>query len=126
MNNTPSTPQPTPENTQTQAIATLAQDTTEPSPTATPKSTSTPASALFKSTVISDKPQKLYFFSEDKYLSVIDVFSKQSKQMLPINIDNQTPFWLNDSELAIWSGRDMQVVNIKSNTTRIIDGSDCI
>lgn len=46
LNNPLSTPQPTPESAQTQAIATLAQDTAEPSLTAIPKSTSTPASKL--------------------------------------------------------------------------------
>jgi len=46
LNNPPSTEQPTPENTQTQTIATLARDTVEPSSTATPKLTLTPASTL--------------------------------------------------------------------------------
>lgn len=44
--NSPSIPQLTPENTQTQVIAILPQNTVEPSVTITPKSTSTPASTL--------------------------------------------------------------------------------
>lgn len=44
--NSPSTPQLTPENTQTQVIAILPQNTVEPSVAITPKSTSTPASTL--------------------------------------------------------------------------------
>ena len=46
LNNPPSTEQPTPENTQTPKIATLVEDTIEPSVTATPKSTSIPANTL--------------------------------------------------------------------------------
>ncbi|GAB4401790.1 MAG: hypothetical protein OHK003_28640 [Anaerolineales bacterium] len=46
LNNTPSTPQSTPEKTQTETIATLTQNTVEPKLTATPKSTLTPASTL--------------------------------------------------------------------------------
>jgi len=47
LNNRPSTPQPTPENTQTQEVAILPQDTTvEPSVTVTPMPTSTPVNTL--------------------------------------------------------------------------------
>lgn len=54
MNNPPSTPQPTPKNTQTQAIATLAQGTVESSGTSTTKLTS-----IYKS--------RLDFFTDEAY-----------------------------------------------------------
>ena len=46
LNNLPSTPQPTPEDTQTQAIANSTQDTTEPSTTVAIKSTLPPSVTL--------------------------------------------------------------------------------
>lgn len=56
LNNPPSTPQPTPENTQTQAIAALVQDNVEPSETTTPKLASTPVSTLTPTPLVTNQP----------------------------------------------------------------------
>ncbi len=97
LNNPLSTTQPTPENTQTQAIATLAQDTIEPSATTTSISTSTPAITLTPTPLPTE-------ITDAKGVSMVLIpsgeFTMGSERVAPLHIVYLDAFYIDKYEVT--------------------------
>ena len=113
LNNPPSTPQPTPEVTQTQAIATFAQNTVEPSATAIPKSTSTPVSTFTPTPL----PTKI---TDAKALSMVLVPAGEFTMGSDTSNDDEKPvhqvylnaFYMDIYEVTNWAYKDCVDANV--------------